>query len=115
MENKYMYIIIFLASVFISSIAQVVLKKSADKTYGSKIKEYLNPLVIGAYIVFFGSSLLTTIAYKGVPLSLGPILESSGYIYITVLGIFFLREKVSAKKFIGNILIILGILISYFG
>ena len=30
---------VFLFSVFISSVSQILLKKSADKTYDSKIKE----------------------------------------------------------------------------
>ena len=39
---------------------------------------------------FFLSSLLTIIAFREVPLSVGPILEASGYIYIAVLGkVFF--------------------------
>ena len=32
---------VFLVSVFISSVSQILLKKSADKTYDSKLKEYL--------------------------------------------------------------------------
>lgn len=109
--NSPIYIIIFLTSVFISSISQIVLKKSANKKYDSKIKEYLNPMVIGSYIVFFTATLLTIFAYKGIPLSFGPILESTGYVYITVLGFLFLKEKISLKKLIGNILIIAGILV----
>ena len=50
---------VFLVSVFISSVSQILLKKSADKTYDSKIKEYLNPLVIAAYGMFFCSMLIT--------------------------------------------------------
>ena len=113
MKDNWIYIVIFLSSVFISSISQIVLKKSANKTYESRINEYLNPMVIVAYFVFFASSLLTTLAYKGVPLSFGPILESSGYIYITILGFLFLKEKITLKKLFGNVLIIIGIVFFY--
>ncbi len=68
-------------------------------------------MVLGAYICFFGASLLTTFAYKGVPLSFGPVLEATSYIYIVVLSRFFLGEKVTRKKILGNVLIIAGILI----
>ena len=39
---------ILLFSVFISSVSQILLKKAANRTYESPLKEYLNPLVIGA-------------------------------------------------------------------
>lgn len=38
---------ILLFSVFISSVSQILLKKAADRTYESSLKEYLNPLVSG--------------------------------------------------------------------
>ena len=40
---------ILLFSVFISSVSQILLKKAADRTYESSLKEYLNPLVIGIF------------------------------------------------------------------
>lgn len=69
-------------------------------------------MVIGAYICFLGSSLLTTLAYRGVPLSLGPVLEATSYIYIVLLSRIFLKETITKKKVMGNLLIIIGILIS---
>ena len=111
MNNKGLYIIIFLVSVFISSVSQIMLKKSANVTYESKIKEYLNPKVIIAYGMFFCSSLLTILAYKYVSLSLGPILEASGYIYVSVLGFLVLKEKINIKKIAGMLLILGGIVI----
>ena len=115
MNNSIVYIIIFLISVFISSISQIMLKKSANETHKSKLGEYLNPIVIIAYGLFFSSSLLTVLAYKYVPLSLGPILEASGYIWVTLLGYFFLKEKVTSKKKWGVFLILLGIVIFNMG
>ena len=55
---------ILLFSVFISSVSQILLKKAADRTYESSLKEYLNPLVIGAYGMFFCSVILTMLALK---------------------------------------------------
>ena len=51
------YALIVLLGVFISAISQVMLKKSAVKKYDSRIKEYLNPLVIFAYFIFFIATL----------------------------------------------------------
>ena len=105
------YIILFLGAVFISSVSQIMLKKSADKQYNNKLKEYLNPWVIISYGLFFGATLCTVIAYKYVPLSLGPILESAGYFFVTILGVLFLKEKVGRKKAIGLLLILTGIIV----
>lgn len=103
------YAALLLLGVFISSISQVMLKKSALKTYDSKIKEYFNPLVIVAYILFVGTTFLSIFAYRGIPLSMGPILEATSYIYVTIFGIVFFNEKMSKKKWIALVLIIAGI------
>lgn len=105
----------FLGSVLISSISQIMLKKSADKTYETTLREYLNPLVIIAYAMFFCSMLITMYCYKYVDVSAGPILESAGYIFVAVLGYIFLRERFSLKKIIGMAVIIAGIALFSFG
>jgi drug/metabolite transporter (DMT)-like permease len=95
----------------ISSVAQIILKKSAGKKYDSVIKEYLNIRVIGAYSIFFMSTLLTMYAYKGVPLTLGTLLEAAGYIYIPVLSFLILKEKITPRMVIGSLFIICGIIV----
>ncbi len=104
-----LYSCFLLFGVFISSISQVMLKKSAMKKYDSKIKEYLNPLVIFSYIIFFVATFLTIFAYKGIPLSMGPVLESTSYIYVTIFGVKIFNEKITKFKIIALILILLGI------
>lgn len=111
MDDKILYSIVFIISVFLSSISQILLKKSAKKIYDRRLEEYLNPLVIFSYGLFFICTLITIIAYKKIPLSLGPILESTGYIYVSILGAIFLGEKFSKKKLSGMLFIILGIII----
>ncbi len=100
-----------LLGTLISAIAQVMLKKAALKTYPSKIREYLNPLVIIAYMIFFGATFLSIYAYKVVPLSMGPILEATGYIYVTVFGVWIFKEKIDIKKIISLLTILVGIII----
>lgn len=111
MKMKYLNEIVFLLSVLLSSVSQVILKKSADRKYSNKVREYVNPYVLGAYSLFFLSSLLTVLAYNRVPLSKGQILETSGYIYVTVLGMIFLKEHLNRNKVFGMILILLGIVV----
>ena len=102
---------LLLLSVFISSVSQIILKKAADKTYESTLKEYMNPMVIGAYGLFFCSVILTMLALKHVPLSMSPILESTGYIFVSVMGYIFLKERFRRRKLMGFALILAGIVI----
>ena len=97
--------------VFISSISQVMLKISAGKKYSSKLREYLNPLVIGGYAIFFAATLMTVLAYRYIPLSMGAIIEATGYIYITIWGVSIFKEKINKGKIIALALIIAGIII----
>lgn len=113
--NSVMYASILIFGVFISSISQIILKKSADKKRDSIIKEYLNPYVIGAYSIFIAATLLSILAYRGIPLSLGPILEATGYLFVTMWGLVFFGEKLSFKKVIALVLIVTGIVVYSFG
>lgn len=102
---------VLLFGVFISSISQVMLKKAAMKEYSSFIKEYLNPRVVVAYSIFVLATLMTVFAYKGMPLSWGPILDSSGYLFVTLWGVLIFKEKINARKAIAICIIILGIIV----
>lgn len=100
---------VLLISVFVSAVSQVMLKKAALRTYDSPMKEYLNPLVICAYILFIGCTLLTVLAYQGIPLSWGPVLEATSYLYVTLFGVWFFKEHVGARKVFALVLILSGI------
>ena len=110
-----LYAGILLVSVFISSASQVMLKKSALRTYDSPLKEYLNPLVIFAYVLFVGTTLLSVLAYRGIPLSLGPVLEATGYIYVTIFGVLIFKERMTRGKLAALALIVAGIVVYAFG
>ena len=109
---KWSYALILMLGTFLASISQVMLKKAAQKEYSSRLKEYLNPLVIGAYAIFVGTTFLSILAYRGLPLSLGPILEATGYIYVTVFGVTIFHEKLNRKKILALCMIIGGIILS---
>lgn len=106
-----LYSCFILVGTFISAISQVLLKKSAMKTYETRIKEYLNPQVIIAYAMFFGATLLSILAYKEIPLSMGPVLEATSYIYVTIFGVKIFHERINRKKIVALVLIISGIII----
>lgn len=110
-KTVFCYSLFLLLGVFISAISQVMLKKAALKTYDNPIKEYLNPLVIIAYVLFVGTTFLSIVAYRGIPLSMGPVLEATSYIYVTFFGVKVFGEKVDKKKIVALGLIILGIIV----
>lgn len=104
---------ILIMSVFIATCSQILLKKSSDIKYESIIREYLNWRVIVGYGMMIISTILTIIAFKNLDYKYGPILESVGYIFIMILGKFFLKEKITNGKIIGNTLIFIGIIVFY--
>lgn len=106
------YMFIFLSGVLISAFSQILLKIEASKEHKSVIYEYLNVRVILAYIMFFGATLVTIYCYKVLPLSIGAMLDSCGYVFVTVLGYFILKEKVSRRKLLGIALVLIGVLIA---
>lgn len=107
------YIILLILAVLVSSISQIILKKSASKKYNSILKEYLNPYVIIGYGLMVVSTVLVVLGLKGVPYKNEPIIESLGYIFVMFLSNRILKEKITKKKIIGNLLILVGIVIYY--
>ena len=108
-KREILYAGIMLFGVLISSLSQVLLKRSANTDHSSKIREYLNPAVLTAYTVFFLATFCTVYAYRVIPLSMGPILESSSYLFVTFFGWFFFREKLTKRKMVALALILGGI------
>ncbi len=110
--SEFLYAGVLVAGVFISSFSQVLLKKSAIKERRGFVQEYLNPYVICAYAIFVLATFMTVWAFKGIPMSYGPILDATGYIFISVFGFIFFKEKLNIRKTAGLIVIISGIVIA---
>ena len=105
------YIIVWIISVLISSIAQVMLQAEANKEHESRIREYLNPMVITAYAIFFLSTFLTMYALKYVPLTYSPIIEPLSYIFVPVIGVLVLKERISKRRVLGIAIMLVGIVV----
>ena len=100
-----------IGAVIIISVSQVLLKKAALREHKSVLAEYTDWRVILGYGLFVGCTLLTMLAYKGVPLNVGPVLEATGYIYVTIFGVTIFHEKMNPKKIIALAMILVGILV----
>ncbi|MGN1180671.1 MAG: EamA family transporter [Suilimivivens sp.] len=108
-----MHLPVLVLSVLIASFSQILLKKSAQKTYPSVIREYLNAYVICGYGMMFLSMFLTIIAYSGMEFTNVQIVEATGYIMVLILSCFFFHEKITGRKVLGMIFIFAGIAVYY--
>ena len=110
------FVFVYLLGVLLSSFAQIILKKEAVKEHANALREYLNPGVIIGYGIIFGCTLLTVAAYRGgLPVSWGNVLESSGYLFVTLFGVTLLKEKVTKEKAAALCVILAGILMFALG
>ena len=110
-DVSFPHLAIFLGAVLLAALSQVLLKKAAMRQYDSVWREYLNPQVIFAYALFFLATLIDVVAYRRLPVSLGPILEAGASLYMLVFGAFFFGERVTARKCFALALILGGIVL----
>jgi len=107
MNNGYGYLILITA--FFTAVSQIMLNVSAEKTYDKKLREYLNPWVIGSYAIL-GLVLIANVwIMQFVQLKVAHVIAASTYVFVLVLSRVFLKEPLSWKKVLGNALIIAGI------
>ena len=111
------YLLLAVLNQVIASFAQILLKISAGKTYSSRIREYLNGLVITGYLMLGISMLLGVICYNtqqsGLSYMQVVIMEPLGYIFVMFLSRLFFREKITKRKILGMTILIAGILVFY--
>ena len=109
MVNFYFMLMFF--GTFLTAISQVLLKQSAGKTYKSWIFEYLNWRVILSYGLFVVVLAVNTWAFTRVEMKYGTIIDAFSYVFVMVLSVLILREKITKGRLIGNLIIVAGILI----
>lgn len=107
------HLTILVIALLISSFSQILLKKSAQKTYSSIIREYVNFYVICGYGMMFLSMFLTIFSYSGLDFTNVQIVEALGYVVVLILSYFFFKEKITKRKLIGMIFILGGIIVYY--
>ena len=105
-------VLIYLITPLLSAVSQLILKKAADNPKLSGIRAYLNLPVILAYGLFFGCMLLNVVALRTLDLTVASVLEASSYIYVMALSWLFLKEKITKRRLLGNLIIIVGIVLT---
>ena len=111
MNEVLKYSLVMLLGVFCASCSQIILKKAAGKRYKNLVAEYLNIRVITAYMLFSASAAVGMFVLRYIPLSLAPILESAGYVFVAALSCFLLKERISKRNMVGIALIIIGTIV----
>lgn len=100
------YILLFIASIFIASFSQVILKK------GAAVKNiYINKYTIVGYTLMLISTVFTLVGYRGVELTLGAVLQSLSFVFVPFFSYFLLKEKLDKRTVLGITVIIIGIII----
>ncbi len=96
---------------FFSAISQLLLKMSANEKHVGRFGDYLNVKVISAYCIFAAVLLLNTYAYTKVNLKYGPVIDTFTYVFVLLLSVMVLKEKLTRWKLVGNLMIIAGVLL----
>ncbi|MDE7139158.1 MAG: DMT family transporter [Treponemataceae bacterium] len=73
------------------------------------MREYLNPLVVSGYDIFFLAILLDMIALRTVPVSYLPVIESSSYVFVLFFSRIFLGERLARRQLAAILIILCGI------
>ena len=110
-ERVLLFVGVYVLGVFIAAISQILLKKSAGKHFEKWYREYLNFPVMSAYFILFASTVCTVVAYREIPLSMGPILGALEYLFVPALGRLVLKERFNKKKLFGLLVIIIGVVL----
>lgn len=103
------------AGTLFTAVSQILLKQSADKTYRHPIFEYLNWRVILSYGIFAGVLLLNTYAYTKVDMKYGAVIDTFSYVFVMILSLLILKEKMTKRRLIGNLIIMTGVFIYTLG
>lgn len=112
MQFEYHYLFLA-ASVTVASFSQILLKMGAMKHYDSFLREYLNPWVIGGYLMMFASVFLSILGLRKLDYLNAPVVESLGYVLVPILSAIFLKEKITRRKLVGIGCIVAGMIIFY--
>lgn len=108
------------AAVAFTSVGQVLQKigsgrvKKEHLDIGLKsILVFLNPFIIAALVMLFFATVFYLLALSKLPLSIAYPMLSSGYVLVVLLSKIFLGEDVGARRWIGVLVIIIGIFIIF--
>ena len=109
------FMLLMFAGTFFSAVSQILLKQSAEKKYSHPLFEYLNWRVVLSYGIFSVVLLVNTYAYTRVDMKYGAVIDTFSYVFVMILSWLILKEKMTSKRIIGNLLIMTGVFVYTLG
>ena len=113
--NRETAVLIYCFSGLLVAVSQILLKKSAKKEYSSFLKNYLNPYVIISYAILFGAIIINMFAMRAIPYKYALILATLPYVFVLILSKLICKEKISRKKWLGALVVLVGIIVFNLG
>ena len=109
-----MYYVIVILSVFAAACGQMLLKRGAREEYAPLWRQYVNGWVISGYVIL-GCTVLVNIwvMSNGVQMKEVGMIESLSYLFVPTLAWMLFKEKVTVKKAIWIVVIIIGLAIFF--
>ncbi|MEK6961130.1 MAG: EamA family transporter [Nanoarchaeota archaeon] len=104
-----------LTSIILVLIAQVIgapmpiLLKKWSVSFSFTLKHFLSPYLLGGLVCMAVSTVLFIAGLRGGDLSVLYPLVSTIYIWVCLLSVKFLGERMSSKKWVGIACVILGV------
>ena len=109
-----MFYALVVFNIFMSAVAQMMLKKSTTQKHTSIIYEYINPWVIVGYALMGGVLISNIFAlHQGVLLKEIGALAASSYFFVTVLSYLCFKETFNKRKIFSIAIIITGSIIFF--
>ena len=98
-------------SAFLSAVSQILLKHAANRHCAGKGREFLNGWVFAAYGIFAATVLLNVWAFRTLDFKYGGVIMATSYVFVLLLSRWILREKVGMQTYLGNALIVAGVVV----
>ena len=109
--TEYWAIILVLVAAFLGSFGSLCFKMGANKLELSIDGLLKNYVLIKGLFIYGASTIIYVIAIKGGELSVLFPLVSTGYIWVVILSMKYLDEKMNTMKIMGMGAIILGVIL----
>lgn len=103
-------VLVLIASV-ISAVGSLFFKKGSKGVSRNIIKLLKNSFLMYGFFMYLASSILYILALRGGELSVLYPLISTTYIWSSLFAVYFLREKMNRFKWMGVILIMIGVML----
>lgn len=115
-NNEFLYILILICDCFLAGFCQFLLKKASQKNIESFLGQYLNPLVVVAYMLFFVTICVSSFLLKYLYiLTVSAFSETMPIMISSLFGYFCFNEKISLRTVTGMFFLLAGVLFVVLG